>query len=190
MVDHYDVLQVSPHAEPDVIRAAFRALARRHHPDFGGDQRRMMQINEAWSVLGNRKRRAAYDATRPRGRSRLDHAPMRAAPPAYDASPVMAATRPSGPIAAAAQRRAASEGRSEAGGAPAGLGQGAVLDFGRYAGWSVAALAQHDPDYLLWLERTPIGRPLRSEIRERVGSGSAATITAPAPRASLLRRRR
>jgi hypothetical protein len=41
-----------------------------------------------------------------------------------------------------------------------------VLDFGRYAGWSFGQLAIHDPDYLLWLERTPIGRPMRAEIQE------------------------
>jgi hypothetical protein len=30
-------------------------------------------------------------------------------------------------------------------------------------------LAAHDPDYLLWLERTPIGRPLRPEIQTFLG---------------------
>src|SRR5206468_3218431 len=39
-----------------------------------------------------------------------------------------------------------------------GTASGTVLDFGRYAGWTVGDLSRHDPDYLLWLERTPIGR--------------------------------
>ena len=48
---------------------------------------------------------------------------------------------------------------------PVGRAFGTVLDFGRYAGWSFGQLAVHDPDYLLWLERTPIGRPMGVEIR-------------------------
>jgi curved DNA-binding protein CbpA len=48
---------------------------------------------------------------------------------------------------------------------PVGRAFGTVLDFGRYAGWSFGQLAIHDPDYLLWLERTPIGRPMHAEIR-------------------------
>lgn len=39
-----------------------------------------------------------------------------------------------------------------------------VLDFGRYAGWSLRDLAREDPDYLLWLERTSVGRRYRSAI--------------------------
>src|SRR3712207_8591796 len=32
-LDHYKVLQVDPEAEPDVIQAAYRALARKYHPE-------------------------------------------------------------------------------------------------------------------------------------------------------------
>ena len=39
-----------------------------------------------------------------------------------------------------------------------------VLDFGRYAGWSLRDLVGHDPDYLLWLERTSMGRRYRTAI--------------------------
>ena len=62
MIDLYEVLQVDRHAEREVMRAAYRALARKHHPDFGGRAREMALINEAWSVLGDPARRAAYDA--------------------------------------------------------------------------------------------------------------------------------
>ena len=41
-----------------------------------------------------------------------------------------------------------------------------ILDFGRYAGSSIGALARLDPDYLEWLARTQIGRPFRGEIEE------------------------
>ena len=47
-----------------MIRAAFRALARKHHPDAGGDARRMMALTDAWRVLGDRRARARYDAAR------------------------------------------------------------------------------------------------------------------------------
>ena len=62
MTDLYDRLQVSPRAESDVIRAAYRALAKRLHPDSGGDPGRMVDLNEAWSVLSDPIQRAVYDA--------------------------------------------------------------------------------------------------------------------------------
>ena len=39
-----------------------------------------------------------------------------------------------------------------------------VLDFGRYAGWSLRQIAMRDPDYLEWLRRTPAGRQYQTEI--------------------------
>jgi hypothetical protein len=39
-----------------------------------------------------------------------------------------------------------------------------VLDFGRYAGWSLKALARQDPDYLRWLMRHSSGIRYRGEI--------------------------
>lgn len=187
MADHYEVLQVAPSAEPEVIRAAFRALARKYHPDFGGDPRRMMELNEAWNVLGDRQRRAAYDASRFRSRSRLSggaprqrrSTPANPEPMRVPSNPIVDADRPAEPAAEPP---------------PVGRQAGTVLDFGRYAGWSVGALAGHDPDYLLWLERTPIGRPLRTEIsgvmeRRRAASASAGPA-APARRGGLLSRRR
>ena len=35
MPDYYEVLQVHPRAEEDVVRAAYRTLARKYHPDHG-----------------------------------------------------------------------------------------------------------------------------------------------------------
>src|SRR5450759_5064271 len=64
MPDLYEVLQVHPRAEPEVLRAAYRVLARKFHPDHGGDARRMITLNDAWDVLGDPVRRAAYDASR------------------------------------------------------------------------------------------------------------------------------
>src|SRR3990172_5912285 len=63
MNDLYEVLQVRRGAEPEVIRAAYRALARKHHPDFGGAPERMAAINGAWAARGDQARRVAYDAS-------------------------------------------------------------------------------------------------------------------------------
>lgn len=52
-------------------------------------------------------------------------------------------------------------------------GGGTVLDFGRYAGWTVGTLVDHDPDYLEWLVGTPQGRRLSAEIETAI-SGRAS----------------
>jgi hypothetical protein len=58
----YDLLQVSHAATADDIRAAYRRLAREHHPDRGGaDGDRMARINQAYEVLSDAERRAHYD---------------------------------------------------------------------------------------------------------------------------------
>jgi curved DNA-binding protein CbpA len=62
--DLYVLLGVAPHATVNVIRGAYRALARTMHPDLGGDSHRMAALNAAWSVLRDPLRRAEYDARR------------------------------------------------------------------------------------------------------------------------------
>jgi curved DNA-binding protein len=62
MGTHYDTLGVSPQASGDEIKAAFRKLAREHHPDRGGDQAKFKQINEAYNNLRDAETRAQYDA--------------------------------------------------------------------------------------------------------------------------------
>jgi hypothetical protein len=61
--NHYNVLGVPATATPAEVRAAYRAAARDHHPDAGGDPARMRAVNVAWAVLGDPVRRAAYDRT-------------------------------------------------------------------------------------------------------------------------------
>lgn len=70
VVTHYEMLGVSRSATAAQVRRAYLDLARRHHPDFhtstGGPslaaaEREMQRINEAWLVLGDPKRRGAYD---------------------------------------------------------------------------------------------------------------------------------
>ena len=69
--DHYRTLGVPATASDQEVRAAYRALAARTHPDRATDQAerrqaetRMAAVNEAWRVLRDRKRRAAYDLAR------------------------------------------------------------------------------------------------------------------------------
>ena len=70
MSDWYAVLGVSPEAEDVVIKAAYRALSQRYHPDKvnPGDRdeatRRMAMINRAYEILGDPAHRTAYDAER------------------------------------------------------------------------------------------------------------------------------
>jgi len=71
--DWYDVLGVDPGATHAEIRAAYRRLARRYHPDSGAeeaDPRRFQLVQEAWEVLSDPQRRAAYDRRRRRRRFR------------------------------------------------------------------------------------------------------------------------
>jgi DnaJ domain len=51
-----------------------------------------------------------------------------------------------------------------AAGAPPGTPSGSVLNFGRYAGWSLGEIARADIEYLEWLDRMPIGRMYQQEI--------------------------
>lgn len=53
-----------------------------------------------------------------------------------------------------------------AAGAPPGNPSGSVLNFGRYAGWSLGEIARTEVEYLEWLDRMPIGRTYQQEIDE------------------------
>jgi curved DNA-binding protein CbpA len=53
-----------------------------------------------------------------------------------------------------------------AAGPPPGRPSGTVLNFGRYAGWSLGEVARADMEYVEWLDRAPIGRNYRQEIDE------------------------
>jgi hypothetical protein len=54
-----------------------------------------------------------------------------------------------------------------------------TLSYGRYAGWTIEALAEHDPDYLEWLGRSPGGRAWQTRI-DAVLTGRIV-VPAPAP---------
>ncbi len=173
MADLYEVLQVHPAAEPEVIRAAYRTLARKYHPDHGGDPTRMIALNDAWDVLGDPARRAAYDASRA-GTLQAGAATATSAG-AHSHRPTDGQAAGAGSTASATWRPA-DESRA---GPPPGRPSGTVLDFGRYAGWSLGEIARHDTDYLEWLQRATFGRRLRAEIDALLRQRAAAPGRAP-----------
>ena len=59
--DPYRILGVSPQASGAEIKAAHRALVKRHHPDAGGDATTILALNAAWEVLRDPERRADFD---------------------------------------------------------------------------------------------------------------------------------
>jgi curved DNA-binding protein CbpA len=62
--DYYQILQVHPEAEQEVVKAAYDRLARKYHPDINPDTKaneRMKAINEAYEILGDPVKRVRYD---------------------------------------------------------------------------------------------------------------------------------
>lgn len=63
--DPYAVLGVSSQATTAEIKAAYRALVKRHHPDAGGDDQRILALNAAWALLRDGEQRRRHDARSP-----------------------------------------------------------------------------------------------------------------------------
>ena len=64
MKDYYDILGVDEKATGAEITKAFKVLAKKHHPDRGGDKDRFQEINEAHHTLKNSQKRHDYDTMR------------------------------------------------------------------------------------------------------------------------------
>lgn len=161
--DPYKVLQVDPDAEPEVVRAAYRALALKYHPDVRtGSQQRMAALNQAWGILRDPALRSELDHLRAETRRERAISNPRHARPNVTSDTVAPVPAP-----------------------PPGRPSGSVLDFGRYAGWSLGQIVATDPIYLEWFARTPIGRSFNREIEALLAirmAASSATATATAPR--------
>jgi curved DNA-binding protein CbpA len=187
-LDPYDVLQVSATADLTVIAAAYRALARVHHPDVANDPEsgsRMARINAAWTVLRDPAKRSAYDRSRGLpGASSLTG----------DGSPAGAPAR--GWARAGTRQRHATGWRrgpngEGAAGPPPGPPSGSVLPFGRHIGWSIGEIARRDPGYLEWLENRREGGRFREEIDRTLramGRRSRSVVPGPAMRGARGRR--
>ena len=59
----YDTLGVARGADSEEIKKAYKGLARKHHPDKGGDAEEFKRIQKAYEILSDDGRRAMYDAT-------------------------------------------------------------------------------------------------------------------------------
>ena len=133
--DPYRILQVQPGADPDVVKAAYRVLARKVHPDAGPmdptTERKMTDLNWAYAIVRDPIRAQAWES---------EH--RRAAPPTPGQDPTHGASR--GPLDAD--------------------GADLRLDFGRYEGWTLGEVVRRDPEYLDWLRRHASGARYRDAI--------------------------
>ena len=135
--DPYRILGVLPEADPDVVRAAYRVLARKLHPD-GQDgppdpvtDRRIKDLTWAYAQVRDAEARLRFD------RARFAAAPPTAADP---------------PTHGAARRADEDD--------PARV----KLDFGRYEGWTLREIAKRDIEYVQWLHRHASGARFRTTI--------------------------
>lgn len=59
--DYYFILQIDRNAEVEVISFAYKALAKKNHPDMGGTAEKMKLLNEAYDVLKDPESKKEYD---------------------------------------------------------------------------------------------------------------------------------
>lgn len=135
--DPYRILGVLPEADPDVVRAAYRVLARKLHPDNQAGpmdlvtDRKIKDLNWAYAQVRDPAARHHFE------QQRVASAPATAAEPRthgaahtddeYDATKTK-------------------------------------LDFGRYVGWTLRDVAKRDIEYVQWLRRHASGARYRAAI--------------------------
>jgi curved DNA-binding protein CbpA len=191
--DPYKLLQVDPEADPEIIVAAYRRLARRYHPDVsasGEAAAMMVALNRARDTLLDPARRAELDRQRRGSAGGADASP--AAPAGH--GPGQPGSGSAGPPPGQPRTGSAGAGSrqpgTESAGPPPGNASGSRLDFGRYAGWSLGEIARVDIAYLEWLDRMSIGRRYREEVdgllRRSGRRGTARRVEEPR---GLFRRR-
>jgi curved DNA-binding protein len=96
--DYYATLGVARDATEDEIKKSFRRLARKYHPDVSKEkdaESRMKEVNEAYTVLSDPEKRAAYDQLGQGYRPGQDFRP----PPDWDAGFEFSTHGPAGPEA-------------------------------------------------------------------------------------------
>lgn len=62
--NYYNILWVDEKASAEEIKKAFKKSAVKHHPDKWWDKKKFQEINEAYQVIGDEKKKAQYDAYR------------------------------------------------------------------------------------------------------------------------------
>ena len=70
--DHYEILRLSPRANPEAVERVYHNLAKRFHPDNQktGDAEMFLRITEAYRIISDRHKRAAYDDERSKARTK------------------------------------------------------------------------------------------------------------------------
>jgi hypothetical protein len=87
--DYYSILGADETASQHEIERLYKSLARRHHPDRGGNAEEMKAINEAYRVLGNADNRRSYDSSRQPRLQPSDAVRIAVTPPLSPASPLV-----------------------------------------------------------------------------------------------------
>ena len=146
-LDPYAVLGVPQTASTRQIRAAYVERARRLHPDLVGLRGLdgMRELNEAWEMLKDAARRAAYDLS--------------------TGATASAASTSDSPYGGDDPNRPFWTGAM---GPPPGRPSGAKLDFGIYEGWSIGEIARQDRGYLMWLRDKPEVEAIRTDIEKLI----------------------
>lgn len=98
MANHYQILDVDNDADQAAIKAAYRKLSKRYHPDITGDPKGHLfsLVNEAYATLSDEKKRADYDRTlgvenngyyRPEPESNSSHSSSSTSYPSHSGDP-------------------------------------------------------------------------------------------------------
>jgi curved DNA-binding protein CbpA len=160
--DPYHVLGVPRHASVQAIRAAYVERARRAHPDIVGTRGldSMRALNEAWAILKDASRRAAFDAA--------NGGPSTQAPAASAFG-----DDPDRPFWTGAM------------GSPPGRPWGPVVNFGIFAGWSIGEISRRDRGYLAWLQERPEAADIRDQIAQMLDPDAEPAAASPRRRGPL-----
>jgi len=73
----YHVLGISENASPEEIKHAHRYLAKKYHPDTGGDDNKILAINAAWEILKNKNNKDKFSRTRKDFKSSIEEFKVR-----------------------------------------------------------------------------------------------------------------
>lgn len=69
-MNYYEILEINDIASEEVVKAAYKALVKKYHPDNGGKHKELKSmelINEAYEVLSDPIKRCEYDRTLVKG---------------------------------------------------------------------------------------------------------------------------
>lgn len=163
--DPYEILQVHAKAVPEVIEAAYRTLARLHHPDLTDDPEAdsvMADLNWAYTVLREPSLRASYDSSTVSITVESEEAEPEPQPATTLSERVAHATE------SAIERDTTNPGNT-------------TLDFGRFAGMTLRQIARTDPSYLEWLRRHSSGIRYRHQIDQVLARMATTRATAEQP---------